>query len=277
MEVLTPAFHFAALSIQKGYEKILIISDLHIGWEASLAEQGIHIPSQTPKIMEKLVKLIEVYKPTSLIFLGDVKHTVTGIEIGEWQDVPDLFEKMSKHVSDIKVVQGNHDGNLEALVPRNIEIIDAKGTIVLDEIGIFHGHAWPSFKLLECNHLVMGHLHPVVTLRDDFGFRSTRQVWVKAKCDIKKLASSIKNASSKSKKEYLLSDEKNRTSEFIIIPSFNELLSGQPVNINERSNHKSIFFGPVLRSKCVEMNEAEIYLLDGTFLGEINSLKKAKM
>jgi len=273
LEVLTPAFPFASLSIQKGSEKILIISDLHIGWEASLAEQGIHIPSQTPKIMEKIVKLIEVYKPTSLIFLGDVKHTVTGVEIGEWQDVPDLFEKMSKHVLDIKVVQGNHDGNLEALVPRNIEIINAKGTIVLDEIGIFHGHAWPSFELLECKHLVMGHLHPVVTLRDDFGFRSTRQVWVKTRCDIKKLASSIKYASSKSKKEYLLSDEKNRTSEFIIIPSFNELLSGQPVNRNERSSHKSLYFGPVLRSKCVEMNEAEIYLLDGTFLGEIKSLK----
>ncbi len=276
LDLLAPALPYAAIIIKKDSEKLLIVSDLHIGWEVSLAGQGIHIPSQTPKIVEKIVELIEVYKPTGLILLGDVKHTVTGIELSEWQDVPELFEKISKYVSDIRVVLGNHDGNLEALTPRNIKILDAKGTILLEEVGVFHGHAWPSFDLLKCRYLIMGHLHPVITLRDGFGFRTTRQVWVKTQCDVKKLAvsSSKQRARTKARKDFIsYSSDYSRSSKFIIMPSFNELLGGQPVNSTERSNDENFYFGPVLRSKSVEMDEAEVYLLDGTFLGKISNLK----
>ena len=222
---MSPTPSFPAIIVKKKSEKNLIVSDLHIGWEVSLAAQGIHIPSQTPKIIRKVSKLLKLYKPTSLILLGDIKHTVTGVELNEWHDVPDFFEKISTLVSDIRIVPGNHDGNLEALIPRKVKILDPKGTILFDEVGIFHGHAWPSIELLECNHLIMGHLHPAITLRDDFGFRTTRQVWVKARCNVKKLADTLaKNASSKIRKfldSYL--HENLRILEFIIIPSFNEI------------------------------------------------------
>ena len=33
---------------------MLILGDLHIGWESSLKEQGMHIPSQTPRLFEKI-------------------------------------------------------------------------------------------------------------------------------------------------------------------------------------------------------------------------------
>ena len=51
------------------------------------------------------------------------------------------------------------------------------------------------------------------------------------------------------------------------------MLSGQPVNITERYGKKDIYFGPVLRSRSIEMDKAEVYLLDGTFLGKIGDLK----
>lgn len=252
----------------------MIISDLHIGWEVSLSSRGIHVPSQTHKMIEKIVKLLISYKPTTLVLLGDVKHTVKGIEFSEWHDVPDFFEKISKFVPDIKIIPGNHDGNLEALVPRTVKIASPKGEILLEDIGVFHGHAWPSVELLKCKHLIMGHLHPVITLRDDFGFRTTRQVWIKAECSIRKLAYSLeKNVSSKSKgflDSYL---SKDSFSEFIIIPSFNELLGGQPVNINRQLDKENVYFGPILRSRSIEMDSADVYMLDGTLLGKIRNLK----
>lgn len=270
-KILEPISTFPALILKKNSEKVLVVSDLHIGWETSLAKQGIHISSQTPKIIEKILELIKNHDPSSLILLGDVKHTIAGIELSEWQEVPDFFKKISENISDINIILGNHDGNLKSLVPKNVKIFGAKGTI-LGGIGVFHGHAWPSIELLGCNYLVMGHLHPVITLRDNFGFRTTRQVWIKTYCDIKKIARSL----FKSKKNYKNMNEiierENRTLELLIMPSFNEILSGQPVNMND-THYGDLFFGPILRSDGVEIEEAEVYLLDRTFLGKIKDLK----
>ena len=209
---LTPAFPHPALILEKNSEKILIISDLHIGWEASLAKNGIHIPSQTPKLLKKILDLMKIHKPTSLIFLGDVKHTITGAELSEWKEIPNLFEKISEITQDIKIVQGNHDGNLEPLVPRNVKFISAKGTMLPGNIGVFHGHAWPSIELLKSNYMVMGHLHPVISLKDSYGFKTTKQVWVKTECDLKKLGLSlIKYLGKRSSDQInLFTKEKNR-------------------------------------------------------------------
>jgi metallophosphoesterase superfamily enzyme len=225
-------------------------------------------------MIEKIVKLLISYKPTTLVLMGDVKHTVTGIELSEWYDVPDFFENISKFVPDIKIIPGNHDSNLEALVPRSINISSPKGEILLNDVGLFHGHAWPSIELLKCEYLIMGHLHPVITLRDDFGFRTTRKVWIKTKCSIRKLARSLeKNVSSKSRQFLDSFLSKDSFSEFIIIPSFNGLLGGQPVNKNKQPDKENVYFCPILRSKSIEMDKADVYMLDGTFLGKVENLK----
>ena len=269
--ILEPIPSFPALILKKNSEKILIVSDLHIGWEASLAKQGIHISSQTPKIIEKILELIETHNPSSLFLLGDIKHTIAGIELSEWREVPDFFRKMLENISDINIILGNHDGNLKSLVPRNVKIFGAKGTI-LDGIGVFHGHAWPSIKLLRCNYLIMGHLHPVITLRDNFGFRTTRRVWMKTCCDIEKITSSLIKRKKNYKNMNEIIERENRTLELLIMPSFNEILSGQPVNMNS-NYYEDLFFGPILRSDGVKIEESEVFLLDRTFLGKIKDLK----
>jgi len=76
----------------------------------------------------------------------------------------------------------------------------------------------------------------------------------------------------------LLRDQFNvrlRVSQLFIMPSFNDFLGGQP--INERKLGKGAksraFIGPVLRSGNIDLDAAEIYLLDGTFLGTVDQLK----
>ena len=69
-----------------------------------LQEKGIHVPSQTPKILVKLTAIIARYKPTQLVILGDVKYTVISSELGEWHDIPDFFAQLLRLVSDIAIV-----------------------------------------------------------------------------------------------------------------------------------------------------------------------------
>jgi uncharacterized protein len=261
--------------------KTLLIADPHLGWEMQLQEKGIHVPSQTAKILNKLTAIISKYKADRLVILGDVKYTVVSHEFGEWQDIPDFFHNLESCIGSIAVVRGNHDANLEPLLPEKVELLPATGAVIGD-VGVFHGHKWPSPALLVCKTLVMGHLHPVVVFRDPTGCKITRQVWMKAKCDTEVLAKTLLRKSGVKiegsvaetlKKHYGI---RAKATEIFIMPSFNDFLGGRPVN--ETRPRKEIgseaLIGPVLRSEAVDVDEAELYLLDGTFLGTLNQLRQ---
>jgi putative SbcD/Mre11-related phosphoesterase len=272
--------HPAAL-IKKDKTKTLVIADPHLGWEMGLQEKGIHVPSQTPKLLKKLTALISKHKPDALLILGDVKYTIIKAELGEWRDIPDFFTELKSHISDIGIVRGNHDANLEPLLPENVKLLPATGTIIGD-IGLFHGHKWPSPTLLKCKTLMMGHLHPVVVFRDPAGFRITRQVWIKAKCNtdglskilLQKHGVKIEGTPEATVKKHYNFNPK--TTQIFIMPSFNDFLGGRPINDTKprKEGQPQTMIGPVLRSETVDMDNAEIYLLDGTYLGTLNQLRR---
>jgi len=277
--MITPLWPYPAALVKAQGKRMMIIADLHIGWEMALSEKGIHVPTQTPKLLRKLKTIVSEYKVEKLLILGDVKHTVAKAETGEWQDVPSFFNELKKQIPEICVMRGNHDGNLEPLLPEKTEMLPSTG-IVLGNVGLFHGHQWPSPALLKCKTLVMGHIHPVVALRDLAGFRIMRQVWVRMDCDTRKLAAILlqkhKRRIEKSPVEALRKhfNVKPITSELLIVPSFNDFLGGKPLNEGRvRRAGKEMTVGPVLRSDAIDMGNAELFLLDGTFLGTLNQLE----
>jgi len=209
-----------------------------------------------------------------------VKYTVVSSEFGEWQDIPDFFKKLLSCIGDIAVVRGNHDANLEPLLPENIKLLPATGTVIGD-VGVFHGHKWPSPALLACKTLVMGHLHPVVVFRDPAGFKITRQVWMRATCNTEQLSkillqkhgSKIEGTVAETlQKHYKV---KAKSTELFIMPSFNDFLGGRPINETRprKETGAEALIGPVLRSEAVDVDNAELYLLDGTYLGTLNQLR----
>ena len=269
-----------AALVKSEKKRTLLIADPHLGWETSLQKKGIHVPSQTEKILNKLTAIIAKYKPQELVILGDVKYTVISSELGEWHDVPDFFAKLQEYVRSIAIIRGNHDANLEPLLPENVELLPATGAVIGD-IGVFHGHKWPSPALLKCKTLVMGHLHPVVVFRDPAGFKITRQVWMKANCNteafgkilLQKHNIRINGTVSEALRKHY--DVSLKAKEIFIMPSFNDFLGGRPVN--ETRPRKEIgaesLIGPVLRSDAVDVDNSELYLLDGTYLGTLNQLR----
>jgi hypothetical protein len=127
----------------------------------------------------------------------------------------------------------------------------------------------------------MGHLHPVVVFRDPAGFKVTRQVWMRANCDAEALAKILlqkhkvkihESAAETLQKHF---NVKLKAVDIFIMPSFNDFLGGRPVN--ETKPRKEIgsgaLIGPVLRSEAVDVDNAELYLLDGTYLGTLNQLR----
>jgi metallophosphoesterase superfamily enzyme len=154
------------------------------------------------------------------------------------------------------LVKGNHDDRLEEIIPRGIKVTSSRG-IKIGRYGFFHGHAWPSKKLLTCEYLFMGHIHPALEFVDNFGFRSIEQVWVRGNLDRDRV-----------KTKFNL--KKVGKLNLVILPVFNKMLGGVPIN----KIKKEELIGPLLSSNLVDLEKSNIYLLDGTFLGNLkNSMK----
>jgi len=129
---------------------------------------------------------------------------------------------------------------------------------------------------------MMGHVHPVVVFRDPSGFKMTRQVWMKAECNAEALAKillekhgvKIEGTMKKTLQKHFR--VKPRTTQVFMMPSFNDFLGGRAVN--ETRPRKELgteaLIGPVLRSEAVDVDNSELFLLDGTYLGTLNQLRK---
>lgn len=231
-----------------GKTKALVIADLHLGIEYEFYKSGIRIPSQLEKITERIEKLLKLTKAGKLIILGDVKHKVPGLSWQELREVPEFINKINRKIP-VEIVPGNHDPGLSGLIP-NIKIHPASG-FLLGDCWLMHGHAWPGEEFLKAKYVILGHNHPVIEFRDKLGYVWREPVWVRAELNKKKIGEKYRKVKT--------------LPEIIIMPVFNEFAGGISLNSKERS-----FSGPL--GRCAETGKAEIYLLDGTFLGELGKL-----
>jgi len=252
----TPIYGAPALKVKSAKENALVVADLHMGIESELASKGVALPSQVPKIKERLLKLIEQEKPKRLIFLGDVKHNVPIASWQEWRELPAFFGELAKLVR-VEIVPGNHDGDLKGMVPGDVKIYGVGGTLLGKNVGLVHGHAWPSPDLMKAKLLVSAHNHPAVEFRDKLGARTIEPAWLRCKLNPAKLPKKLREATGKNAPELL------------VMPAFSELVGGAAVN---RTMPKELI-GPIFRSKVAVIDDAEVYLLDGTCLGKVKNLK----
>src|SRR2546428_1148025 len=66
-------------------ERALVISDLHLGFEGALAEQGVSIPRfQRRVILERLGQMLDPTKTEQVIISGDFKHEFSKNPVDEW-------------------------------------------------------------------------------------------------------------------------------------------------------------------------------------------------
>jgi len=275
--LLRPYIPWPAVLIENR-DRILVISDLHLGFESELVKMGINLPSQTPKIEANLAKLIDETNPDRLIILGDLKHGIPVASLSEWLDLPRFFENITSKLP-VELIPGNHDGGISRFAKRDVIIRSSRGLLIegKEKIGLFHGHMWPAPKLFEARYWIIGHTHPAIQFRGLFGFKTVKPIWVRAHMDSEKIARSflkyrdIKVGRGSAKRTLSKRfDVDVECSDMIIMPAFNDMLGGAALNAMTPNE----LFGPVLRSAVSDLDASEVFLLDGTFLGELRELKK---
>jgi putative SbcD/Mre11-related phosphoesterase len=230
-----------------GNEKSLVIADLHLGFEAKLSSNNIYLGKNTSvtETAKDIEKILDKTKPESLILLGDIKSGIRSITKTEWNTIPTFFEIIKKRI-DVTVIPGNHDANIEKLIPRGITLASSKG-IVIENMLLTHGHTMPSENFSHVNKIIMGHLHPIFF--DKNSLLNGKRVWV----------------SLKSKKQKIFPSRAGEL-EITILPSFNKYFYATQKKFYKKS------ISPIIER--MEALQAKIVDLDGTIIGNESLLSQ---
>lgn len=260
-------FDDRAMVVKLGEDPILLIADLHLGFEKDLEQRGVIVPSQHGRMLERIEKLVNKYKTSVLYVVGDVKHSILPDVSYNWETIPEFMEILAG-ISKTVIIPGNHDGNLETFLPRSVHLVEHSGISLennMGQLGMLHGHSWPSSNVLEADVIVTGHNHPVIRrLKDvssqDLGrggrvrYGRTVPVVIKSRLD--------RNCVRRHLGMSEVSGESSAT--LVTLPTFNELFRGVAVNSPE-----SEFYGPLYENRCVSLADSDIFSIGGIFLGKV--------
>lgn len=196
MEIL-PNIEIVDLGLYLKKEKILAVSDFHLGYEEGMKEKGFLVPKfQLKDILIRLESILKKVKIEKIVINGDLKHEYGKILGQEWKDVLKLFDFLSDYCKEIVIVKGNHDLFLGPVAwKRGLKIVEKHP--VGDKL-ICHGH---EMMQSAAKVLIIGHEHPAIVLEAE-GKRE------KFKC-------------------FLAGKSKGK--EIIVMPSFNPLSEGTDI------------------------------------------------
>lgn len=239
----TPVFGERALHLPDA--RAIVVGDLHVGLESSLREAGVNIPSQTQRMQERLLKLVRDAGAERLIVIGDLKHKVPYSTGQERAELPWFFRGFPCHV---ELVRGNHDVDLEGLL--DVEVHEAGG-IRVGDVGLLHGHEWPTEDVMAARVLVTCHNHPAIMLVDELGHRHKEPAWVRTRF--------------LGRAHYETTPD-----ELLVMPAFNELTGGTAFNAPEGKRLLGPFFG----NGMVDLDGARVYTIDGVDLGTLAALRR---
>ena len=227
----------------------VVVADLHVGLEGEMADRGVDVARAERQMLQELASLASLEQ--RLIILGDLRHR---IGYTRKSTLPEFMSTLLDYFETVDIVPGNHDSLISRAMPHRIRV-HSMGGFAEEGMGFIHGHAWPSAAVMSAGTLLMGHLHPAVAFRDSLGNLYIEKCWLRA--------------------PFRKRDPTGRYSslpaEVVVLPAFNPLLTGTPVNRGSGD------MGPVFSEGLVLKNRGRIYLLDGTYLGTVsmNLLKSA--
>lgn len=173
-------------------ENILVIADLHIGYEEGLNRRGVFIPRTQFKQIIKDLKVIfeKTGRLKKIIILGDLKHDFGNILSQEWNEIGKIIDFLKENSEEIVFVRGNHDKIIEPILRK--KEIKVKDYEIISENAFVHGHKKfeevfsEKKKDSKIKRIFMGHIHPAVTIRDD-AKRETYKCFLRGKYKNKEL------------------------------------------------------------------------------------------
>ncbi|MFC1741012.1 metallophosphoesterase [Nanoarchaeota archaeon] len=158
------------LALYLSSEKVLVITDLHIGYEDALVKQGVLVPKFHFRDLVKRVegifeKLAKAKKEVDVVVInGDLKHEFGRISEEEWRNTLKMIDYLSRRCERILLVRGNHDKVLGPIAEkRKVLLVDE---FVVGDVLVCHGDRIPEIPA-SVKTVVIGHEHPAVSLDED--------------------------------------------------------------------------------------------------------------
>ena len=167
-EKIANSIEIVGLGLYLRKEKMLVIADLHLGYEEMLNKQGIFIPRLNYEAIKNyLEKIFLRVKPKIVVINGDLKHEFGEISRQEWREVLAILDFIEQNSEQIVLVKGNHDTILGPLAKK-------KGLSIVDEFYvtsynalILHGHKLSeSEEFKKAETLIIAHEHAAIGLRE---------------------------------------------------------------------------------------------------------------
>ncbi len=218
---------------------ILVVGDLHIGYETRLRQSGVLIPKRQIKdLINELKKIFDIIEKErkqnikKIVFLGDIKHAF-GFEREERNEFQEVLEFLGDKfpAENIILLKGNHDTmdyTFEGFM---------KDFYIEDEIAFIQGDE-PIKETFDkkIKMIVMGHIHPSVVLKEEDGVKKeTYKCFLEGDFEGKKV---------------------------IILPSFLDFIEGSPVN-DYKDNYEDYFSiipkKALLKFKVHVVGEDQVY------------------
>lgn len=232
-------------------ERVLLVADVHLGL-GSTPERPLGPPEAAADLLaDTILRLARGTRSDAVIVAGDVKHPIVGTPPALRPVVFDFFSALLQDGLGVELVLGNHDVGIVRHLPREVAVHPATG-IVRGDVGIFHGHRWPSNRVLRAPRLVAGHLHPgfrlAPTAEDPEG---KRRCWVRVERPAPGRTASRRRV-----------HIEPRAREIVILPAFNPVAGTESLNREKPARGRSFLY-----RRFLSLGEARAYLLDGTDLG----------
>ncbi|MCL5089547.1 MAG: metallophosphoesterase [Candidatus Marsarchaeota archaeon] len=146
----------------------VVISDMHLGYEGTMAKSGIFMPQVNLKqIIKNLDAAMEKRKVEFLIIDGDIKNEFAGVGEAEFDELYKFAEFAKDKKMRLVLIKGNHDNFVERYKEQfkfDIHRQEAK----IGNYLFFHGEDMPQ-KLESAKTLIMGHEHPAISIYSDVG------------------------------------------------------------------------------------------------------------
>jgi metallophosphoesterase superfamily enzyme len=227
----------------------VVIADLHLG----LGEGARSLPgppeASPARLADSLVEIVHSTGAGRVVLAGDVKHPIVGTPRALRPVIFDFFSRLLSEELAVEVVLGNHDVGLVPHLPREVVVHSAAG-MARDGVGVFHGHRWPSRKVLACERLVAGHLHPGYRFAPSEESPSGKVAcWVRTEFPVVPQGSSPRKFAAR---------------EMVVLPAFHPLAGREALNRQKPRRGRTFLFHRFLGEGA-----PRAYLLDGTDVGPI--------
>lgn len=215
---------------------ILIIGDLHLGYDSMLKDQGINLIfdqlEETKKELEIIFKRIKaIYTLKKIILLGDIKHHFQ-FQREELSDLKNFLKFLEKYLpkEDIILIKGNHD-------TFTLKDYKLENYYLYEDLAFTHGEKdFPElFKNKNITTIITSHIHPAVLIKDKFNIKRE-----KYKC-------------------FLVGKYKRK--QFIILPSFFSMNEG--INLDNIGGRKG--FDQIIPKNKLESFETYVVGRDSIY------------